>query len=330
MKFYPFSFFLLSLVIHAAEFDYKPTLMFVGPMERLLCTEKTPSILPADLYYSEAHHRGYQISQMLFGSEFSFQFQTNSAFGFWIKGNNFIGFVKEKPNFIFIDEDLIGRDRACVSVKLADIYRVGGDQVQQIPMGAVFHVDNYQDTDGYLQIVGTNFIISSDDVVFVKDAKKRNAKEKCRIMLSQARKLLELPFQWGGNSALEGSGFDCSGLIYAAVMVADCDRANEIGRSVGCWYNKTQQFDPHKENLVPGDLILFSTVSKHGIIPCHVAIYSGEDNFIESSPVEKKIIEHSFFDTFAIDLATIIFSHNHEIDYQGDMFRMSFHKIWLH
>lgn len=97
-----------------------------------------------------------------------------------------------------------------------------------------------------------------------------------RILLF-AKKMLHLPYRFGGNSF---NGLDCSFFVkkvYSFVGV-------ELPRSA------REQFaigvPISKEELMPGDLVFFRTYAK---FPSHVGIYLGDNLFIHASSKSKKV-----------------------------------------
>lgn len=96
-------------------------------------------------------------------------------------------------------------------------------------------------------------LIRKTDVVIKQELAELNTSQLRKTIVMQAEKLLGQPFQWGGQSALEGSGFDCSGLVKSAYQ--SCGK--DIKRCV------TQQFETSREispfELQPGDLIFLYT-----------------------------------------------------------------------
>lgn len=89
--------------------------------------------------------------------------------------------------------------------------------------------------------------------------------------VNRAESLLGIPYQWGGESPVEG--FDCSGLVhyvYAQEGIQMPRLANhqfEQGESIS------------RSRLQPGDLVFFSI---SGSIVDHVGIYAGDERFIHA------------------------------------------------
>ncbi|MDI1472600.1 Membrane-bound lytic murein transglycosylase D precursor [Thermodesulfovibrio sp. N1] len=96
-------------------------------------------------------------------------------------------------------------------------------------------------------------------------------------LLLFAKKMLHLPYRFGGNSF---SGLDCSFFVkkvYSMVGI-DLPRSAREQFTVGV--------PVKKEELQPGDLVFFRTYAK---FPSHVGIYLGDNLFIHASTRSKKV-----------------------------------------
>lgn len=98
-----------------------------------------------------------------------------------------------------------------------------------------------------------------------------------RILLF-AKKMLHLPYRFGGNSF---SGLDCSFFVKKVYSLVGID----LPRSA------REQFalgiPVSKDELMPGDLVFFRTYAK---FPSHVGIYLGDNLFIHASSKSKKVV----------------------------------------
>jgi cell wall-associated NlpC family hydrolase len=96
-------------------------------------------------------------------------------------------------------------------------------------------------------------------------------------LLLFAKKMLHLPYRFGGNSF---SGLDCSFFVkkvYSMVGI-DLPRSAREQFTVGVPIKK--------DELQPGDLVFFRTYAK---FPSHVGIYLGDSLFIHASTRSKKV-----------------------------------------
>lgn len=92
-----------------------------------------------------------------------------------------------------------------------------------------------------------------------------------------AKKLLDIPYKFGGNSIL---GIDCSGYVKKVYGLLGMD----LPRTAREQFNEGQSID--KEELSIGDLVFFRT---YAAFPSHVGIYLGNNLFIHASPKGKKV-----------------------------------------
>ncbi|MCC6346742.1 MAG: LysM peptidoglycan-binding domain-containing protein, partial [Nitrospirales bacterium] len=124
-------------------------------------------------------------------------------------------------------------------------------------------------------------VIASAKIEEVKDmAKSEDILAELSIkerLILFAKKMLHLPYQFGGNGTL---GLDCSGYVqkvYGFIGQGLPRSAREqfhVGETV------------HREQLSTGDLVFFRT---YAAFPSHVGIYIGNNLFIHASSLSKKI-----------------------------------------
>lgn len=106
------------------------------------------------------------------------------------------------------------------------------------------------------------------------DLEKLSAKE--RLVLF-AKKMLHLPYRFGGNGAF---GLDCSAYVQKAYGLVGIT----IPRSAREQFSVGEAVE--KEELSTGDLVFFRTYAS---FPSHVGIYIGNNLFIHASSLSKKI-----------------------------------------
>lgn len=96
-------------------------------------------------------------------------------------------------------------------------------------------------------------------------------------LIAFAKKLLNIPYRFGGNSLL---GIDCSGYVkkvYSTIGV-------NLPRSAREQYSEGDPVD--KDELSVGDLVFFRTYAS---FPSHVGIYLGNNLFIHASSKSRKV-----------------------------------------
>jgi cell wall-associated NlpC family hydrolase len=96
------------------------------------------------------------------------------------------------------------------------------------------------------------------------------AKSSGMIALETARKMLGVPYRYGGT---DPHGFDCSGLVQYAFSHAGV----KLPRSSRDIFRNSQLIDP--KNLQAGDLVFFA-ISKSKV--SHVGIYDDRNRFIHA------------------------------------------------
>jgi peptidoglycan DL-endopeptidase LytE len=92
-----------------------------------------------------------------------------------------------------------------------------------------------------------------------------------------AKKLLNIPYKFGGNSIL---GIDCSAYVKKVYGLLGVD----LPRTAREQFNKGETIE--KEELTIGDLVFFRTYAS---FPSHVGIYMGNNLFIHASEKGKKV-----------------------------------------
>ena len=92
-----------------------------------------------------------------------------------------------------------------------------------------------------------------------------------------AKKLINIPYKFGGNSIL---GIDCSGYVKKVYSLLGMD----IPRTAREQFNEGETIE--KEELSIGDLVFFRTYAS---FPSHVGIYLGNNLFIHASSKGRKV-----------------------------------------
>ena len=103
---------------------------------------------------------------------------------------------------------------------------------------------------------------------------KKSLQEKLTLF---AKKLLNIPYKFGGNSIL---GIDCSAYVKKVYGLLGLD----LPRTAREQFNEGETID--KEELSMGDLVFFRTYAS---FPSHVGIYLGNNLFIHASSKGKRV-----------------------------------------
>lgn len=130
------------------------------------------------------------------------------------------------------------------------------------------------DAEANFELKGIEEDIAYNSFTDAEDISKMSIKDR---IVAFAKKMLHLPYRFGGNSLM---GIDCSAYVqkvYSRVGIDIPRSAREqfkVGESV------------EKEKLSVGDLVFFRTYAS---FPSHVGIYLGNNLFIHSSSKSKKV-----------------------------------------
>jgi len=103
---------------------------------------------------------------------------------------------------------------------------------------------------------------------------EKSVREKLTLF---AKKLINIPYKFGGNSIL---GIDCSAYVKKVYGLLGID----LPRTAREQFNEGETIE--KEELSIGDLVFFRTYAS---FPSHVGIYLGNDLFIHASEKGKKV-----------------------------------------
>ncbi len=98
-------------------------------------------------------------------------------------------------------------------------------------------------------------------------------------IVEEGKKYLGRPYVWAASGP---ASFDCSGFTMYVMNVFGIQLPHQSGMQ----YN--YGFSVEKENLIPGDLVFFSSKSTSGV--AHVGIYVGNGNFIHASSGSAKSV----------------------------------------
>jgi len=119
--------------------------------------------------------------------------------------------------------------------------------------------------------------IKLDELEELKSSEDLSQMSITERLLLFAKKMLHLPYKFGGNNF---NGLDCSFFVKKVYSMVGVD----LPRSA------REQFEVgmpiSKDELKPGDLVFFRTYAK---FPSHVGIYLGDNLFIHASSRSKKV-----------------------------------------
>lgn len=108
-------------------------------------------------------------------------------------------------------------------------------------------------------------------------------------MLSLSKKFLGLPYRWGGTS---GFGFDCSGFVQMLFRQAGVNLPRDSKDQI----NYEGGTAVAKEDIQPGDLVFFKSLSSGKIV--HVGLAIDKDQFIHTTVKGEPVLQISRLDEF--------------------------------
>ena len=134
--------------------------------------------------------------------------------------------------------------------------------------------------DTYREVIGKRVNID-EELKKVSESEEFTEKPMPDKLVTFAKKLVNIPYKFGGNSIL---GIDCSAYVKKVYGLLGI----ELPRTAREQFQTGETVD--KEELSIGDLVFFRTYAS---FPSHVGIYLGNDLFIHASSRGKKVTINS-------------------------------------
>lgn len=168
-----------------------------------------------------------------------------------------------------------------VTAVWTDIIDEHNKKICSVPMGTQLHALKQMQKTTHVQLLdGTLGYIHNDHIqplpITLSTAQKQ------AILLDAGKKLIGLPYWWGGMAGLHteylaAQGFDCSGLIYILFKLV----GSTLPRNSRAQYGKALPVQKGQD-LIPGDCVWTANAQnpKHIV---HVLLFCGEDMLLESS-----------------------------------------------
>lgn len=145
------------------------------------------------------------------------------------------------------------------------------------------------ETEGYLAVRapdGRTLYLQSGDAR-LRDAASAPPRLTGEELVEVARRFLDVPYLWGGMSAL---GIDCSGL--ASVLYRF--EGIEILRDADLQFDDPTWAPVERQDLRPGDLVFFGAESPLRIT--HVGLYAGEGRFLSATTHTRPMVHEDRLD----------------------------------
>ena len=134
-------------------------------------------------------------------------------------------------------------------------------------------VIGFQNDQGLMAdgVVGTATLQAMKNYRGGDEVSRRGVSRAGETIVARAKSYLGVPYVWGGTS---GSGFDCSGFVWALFQQAGIELPRMADEQFGSGHAVRMQ------ELQPGDIVFFSTYEPG---PSHAGIYLGGGLFIHAS-----------------------------------------------
>ena len=207
------------------------------------------------------NYNAYQVTQCLYGEEIEVMELNQKEICIISKYHDSSGIIplitKNKnicPLTAYSLNKLGTKMPALVCAATAQTFYNSNEPATIIPMGCELHVEESFD-ENYFQFFdprGFSLLIAKKDVVLIEELNQLNQKDFRPRVIDQACKLIDYPYQWGGQCGCEGSGFDCAGLVHTVYRSCGIN----IKRGVRDQFDRSNQL-ASPSRVQPSDLIFF-------------------------------------------------------------------------
>ncbi|MFI5295457.1 MAG: LysM peptidoglycan-binding domain-containing protein [Thermodesulfovibrionales bacterium] len=160
-----------------------------------------------------------------------------------------------------------------------DLMRLNEMESPSLPVGQKLYLEEKVDpatADTYSEVIGKRVNID-EELKKVSESEEFTEKPMPDKLVTFAKKLVNIPYKFGGNSIL---GIDCSAYVKKVYGLLGI----QLPRTAREQFQTGETVD--KDELSIGDLVFFRTYAS---FPSHVGIYLGNDLFIHASSRGKKV-----------------------------------------
>jgi len=151
----------------------------------------------------------------------------------------------------------------------------------QVTIGARLEVAEEQEERVRVVLPDSRALWMRRNDVVIKAADSRRPRGTVQQVLETAKRLLGLPYLWGGTTPL---GIDCSGFVQLSYYL----HGVFLLRDSHIQYTQPDLIPVEKEELAPGDLIFFGSTAI-----THVGLYMGDGEFIHATTHLRPVVQIS-------------------------------------
>jgi peptidoglycan DL-endopeptidase LytE len=173
--------------------------------------------------------------------------------------------------------DTIGRIAKKFDMDVDDLMALNEMETASVTVGQKLYLEEKVDAttaEAYTKMQSQKF---EEEIKQVSESEEFKAKDSPNKLITFAKKMINIPYKFGGNSIL---GIDCSAYVKKVYGLLDV----ELPRTAREQFNTGETVE--KDELSIGDLVFFRTYAS---FPSHVGIYLGNDLFIHASSRGKKV-----------------------------------------
>jgi gamma-D-glutamyl-L-lysine dipeptidyl-peptidase len=120
--------------------------------------------------------------------------------------------------------------------------------------------------------------------VSLRDASDKTPRGSGSELVATARRLLGVPYLWGGMTPL---GVDCSGFVSLVYRV----HGRVLPRDADLQFDDPESSPVDRDRLAPGDLLFFGKTTI-----THVGMYTGDGGFIDATTYETPVVREDRLD----------------------------------
>ena len=241
--------------------------------------------------YHDANVKSEVVSQAIIGTTCTVTLNKKGWYYIQLP-DTYLGWIPAEAVRLYTkqDQSYASRGRVATTINLFANINEGSSVLSPlmttVTIGATLEVPDTVTQDGWLHVClpdGQIGWVQQGDVI-IDNAPHLFARGKGSDFVATAKKLLGLPYRWGGVSPF---GIDCSGLAQFVYRLNGITILRDAGIQRGM-----KEFAPvPKAKMQPGDLIFFGNPATKNIT--HVGMYIGAGEFIHATTHDHPVVQIS-------------------------------------